>query len=295
MVAETLAETETEDYPMWHRRYRLLLVALTVLLLMTAGLLRSPVRKWSSNITATPSPLSSPGATSASLPPSPVPSPLPAATPATAPTVAWNQAIHTLDGGVMGLVTADLLYIRAEPRPDAPIVGSTYYHHPVIILEQLPDWDRIGPDRYVSAEWVVPFISPPPPQTFPGHWVDVNLSQFYAIAYDGPRPVYAAIITAGLDNRTPVGTFQILGRVRNETMDSATIGIPHGRPGSYHLTNVEFTQYFLAGGYALHSNYWTPPDQFGAFGTHGCVGLLKADAAWFWQFLSLTSMVTIHR
>jgi lipoprotein-anchoring transpeptidase ErfK/SrfK len=45
----------------------------------------------------------------------------------------------------------------------------------------------------------------------------------------------------------------------------------------------------------LHSNYWTPPDQFGAFGTHGCVGLLKADAAWFWQFLSLTSMVTIHR
>jgi hypothetical protein len=203
----------------------------------------------------------------------------------------------------MGVVTGETLNIRAAPRLGAPIVGATYHRHLVTILDRVTGdplvgvslWYRIGPERYVSAADIEPFVPPVPPETYDGHWVDVNLSQFYAVAYDGDQPVYAAIITAGReDDQTPHGVFQIFYRVREETMDAATVGIPEGHPDYYRYEHVQFAQYFQAGGYALHQNYWTPPEQFGSFSSSGCIGLLESDAAWFWEFLANGSTVSIH-
>ncbi|MDI3341547.1 MAG: L,D-transpeptidase family protein [Sphaerobacter sp.] len=215
---------------------------------------------------------------------------------------AWGKAIRTGDGAVIGVVTGDSLNIRSAPRLNAPVVGTTYRRHPVIIrgivegdpVDGVPVWYQIGDGRYLAAVWVRPLVPTAPPRTYGGKWVDVNLSTFYAVAYEGSRPVYAAIITAGRDGKTPVGVFNVMYRVRNETMDSATVGIPKGHPGYYHLENVQFTQYFKSGGYALHQNYWTPPWAFGGFGSNGCVGLLLPDAEWFWNFLSIGSVVAIH-
>lgn len=214
----------------------------------------------------------------------------------------WSRAVATDDGAIFGRVTASTLAIRSEPRNGAAIVGWTYARHPVPIrgltigdsVKGNPIWYEIGNGRYVTAAWVEPLIPDLPPQRFGGHWVDVSLRSFYAVAYDGDRPVYVAIITAGRDGKTPVGVFQIFYRVRNETMDAATVGIPPGSPGYYYLTNVQFTQYFKSGGYALHGNYWTPPSQFGGFTSNGCVGLLNSDAEWFWNFLNIGSVVSIH-
>jgi lipoprotein-anchoring transpeptidase ErfK/SrfK len=213
---------------------------------------------------------------------------------------AWHNAIHTTDGAYMGVVTAQELNVRSGPSLDASILTTTYARHPVSVYEVVtnPDdggeWYRIGDGRYVSASLVEPFIAPPPAETFTGHWVDVNLSSFYAIAYDGDTPVYAAIITAGREDRTPPGVYHIFYRVEDETMDSATVGIPKGSPEYYYLEHVMYTQYFKEGGFALHGNYWTAPDQFGQYSSNGCVGLMNADAAWFWTFLSDGSMVSIH-
>ncbi|MEI2616512.1 MAG: L,D-transpeptidase family protein [Thermomicrobiales bacterium] len=213
---------------------------------------------------------------------------------------AWHDAIHTLDGAWMGVVQATELNIRSEPSTDAPILTTTFARHTVTVYEMVTNqdegghWFRIGDGRYVSADFVTPFIAPPPPETFDGHWVDVNLSSFYAIAYDGDRPVYSAIITAGRDDRTPIGTFQVFYRVRDETMDSATVGIPKGSPEYYYLDHVMYTQYFKTGGFALHGNYWTPSSEFGGFTSNGCIGLLNADAGWFWRFLGEGSTVSIH-
>jgi len=202
----------------------------------------------------------------------------------------------------MGKVTAASLNVRSAPRLDAEVVDTTYAGHTLVIREEVKGddvegntaWYRVGDNRYVSAAYVEPFVADAPPQTFEGHWVDVNLSTFYAVAYDGDTPVYAAIITAGRDGKTPVGIFQIERRVRNETMDSATVGIPKGHPDYYYLENVQFTQYFKAGGYAIHQNWWTPPWQFGGYGSNGCIGLLLHDAEWFWNFLDFGSTVHIH-
>lgn len=211
----------------------------------------------------------------------------------------WSGAVQTPDGAFMGAVTSVELNIRSGPNIEASIVGSSWQRHLVTVYELIVNddgsrWYRIGDDRYVSAELVVPFHAPAVTQAFEGQWVDINLSSFYAIAYEGNTPVYAAIITAGRDDKTPRGTFNIFYRVRHETMDSATVGIPKGDPEYYYLENVEYTQYFKEGGFALHGNFWTAPNEFGAFTSNGCIGLLNTDAGWFWSFLSEGSVVDIH-
>lgn len=203
---------------------------------------------------------------------------------------------------MVGVVTSPTLNIRSGPHLSDAAVSQTFGRHPIVIYGQVQGdpvsgnttWYQVGQGQYVSAALVNPFVAPAPPKTYSGHWVDVTLSGFYAIAYDGNTPVYAAIITAGSDDKTPTGVFNIIYRVRNETMDSATVGIPKGDPHYYYLTNVQYTQYFKSGGYALHQNYWTDPSQFGNYSTNGCVGLLLPDAQWFWNFLSVGSTVSIH-
>jgi len=214
----------------------------------------------------------------------------------------WSKAVRTSDGSIVGIVTATALNIRGAPHLNAPVVGQTYARHPVMIqgvvdgdsVDGVPVWYQIGAGQYLAATWVTPFVAPAPPQTFTGHWVDVNLSRFVAVAYDNAQPVYAAIITAGANGKTPTGVYNVMYRVRNETMDSATVGIPKGAPGYYYLTNVQYTQYFKADGYALHQNWWTPSADFGNYSTNGCVGFLLPDARWLWNFLSVGSVVSVH-
>jgi len=234
--------------------------------------------------------------------PTPTPAPEPAGIGGNTTDLRWEVAIRTPDGARVGVVTADAVNIRSAPGLDAQIVGTAFGRHPIPIYDEVPGdpvdgnptWYRIGPDRYISAAMVAPFIPTPPEQTFPGHWVDVNLSSFYAVAYDGGTPIYAAIITAGRDGKTPTGVFEVFQRVRRETMDSTTVGIPEDDPRYYYLEEVEYTQYFKEGGYALHENYWTPPSAFGGFGSNGCIGLLEPDAAFLWDFLDIGSTVSIH-
>ncbi|HET9016820.1 MAG TPA: L,D-transpeptidase family protein [Thermomicrobiaceae bacterium] len=256
----------------------------------------------------TPTPAPSPSATVAPLPtPTPTSAPVPQAVPTgvggASASDPWANAIHLADGSTLGVVTVPILNVRAAPRLSSPVLSEVFGNHPLPVYEQVtgdrvdgnPSWYRVAPAGYVAAALVAPLIPPTPPRTFSGHWVDVDLTRFYAIAYNGKTPVYAAIITAGgSDNPTPTGVFQVLERVRNATMDAATVGIPKGSPGYYYLTNVQYTQYFKSGGYALHQNYWTPPDRFGNYSTHGCVGLLLPDAEWFWNFLAVGSTVSIH-
>ncbi len=124
------------------------------------------------------------------------------------------------------------------------------------------------------------------------HWVAVNLSAQAAVAMVGRDWVHRAWVTTGADGwETPEGEFSVVRRVYNETMTSAALGIPPG-PDSYHLTDVLFTQYFTGSGAALHYNYWS--SNFGAAGTHGCLGVNLDDALWFWHWATVGTPVHIH-
>lgn len=237
------------------------------------------------------------------IPTSPVPQP--------AEAVIWDvslfnpqvaDAFRNGAGIWWGKISTDAVSVRTAPRNDAPAMDVVYNRRPIAIHAIVKGDVREGTDAwymtdnygYVPAVYVSPLVLAPPPQTFGGHWVDVNLSQFYAVAYNGSTPTYVAIVAAGRDGKTPIGTFNIQYQVRSEIMDSATVGIPHGSPGWYYLENVEYTQYFLAGGYALHGNYWTPEASFGGFTSNGCVGLMNQDAAYFWNWLNPGDVISIH-
>jgi lipoprotein-anchoring transpeptidase ErfK/SrfK len=105
--------------------------------------------------------------------------------------------------------------------------------------------------------------------------------------------VYTALALHGtIADQTPSGLYRIQRRVENETMDSATLGIPRTGPGGYFLQHVLYTQYFRGTGESLHYNWWSAA--WGAPGSHGCLGLSLADARWLWDWATIGTPVLIH-
>ncbi len=188
--------------------------------------------------------------------------------------VPWARA-----GDVTVALVGDLLREANIVRDEAawtPLPAPEPYRPPA---------PRDGPQA--DANWV----------GLPGErWIDVNLSTQRVHAMVGNQVVYTAPATTGKRGwATPTGTFRIFSRVYNETMDSATLGIPRNSPEGYYLTNIYFTQYFANGGYALHSNYWQPDSAFGNYPTsHGCVGMRYNDAKFFWEFATYGTRVNVH-
>ena len=132
---------------------------------------------------------------------------------------------------------------------------------------------------------------------FRGRWIDVNLSTQRARAMSGDAVFRVAKVSTGKPGwETPTGTYRITRQVANETMDSATIGVPRSSPEGYYLTGILFTQYLSLGdGTAIHYNWWSPRSIFGNRpNSHGCIGMDYADAAYFWEFADIGTPVVIH-
>ena len=71
---------------------------------------------------------------------------------------------------------------------------------------------------------------------------------------------------------TPQGEYSTMGKYRFDNMSSANVA---GADHDYYLPNVPFVQYYLDGGYAIHSTYWH--DQFGLLESQGCINVTWAD------------------
>lgn len=132
-------------------------------------------------------------------------------------------------------------------------------------------------------------------QEFGGRWLDVSLgSGARVVAYDGGVPVRDFYAIQGVAKYpTPPGTWSIVRRVANETMDSTTVGIPRNSPGGYFLKNVLYTQYFRDTGESLHYNWWS--SAWGTPGSHGCLGLSLGDSKWLWDWATVGTPVLIHK
>ena len=95
-----------------------------------------------------------------------------------------------------------------------------------------------------------------------------------------------AWIVAGLEGAIVGGGISAIGAALYG------VGIPRNSPGGYYLTNVLFTQYFLPTGQSIHYNWWS--SSWGYPGSHGCLGLPYADAAFMWSFATIGTPVSIH-
>src|SRR5262245_3539710 len=169
--------------------------------------------------------------------------------------------------------------LRRGPSTDFVMAGQLTAGEPVKVLRwingqevetQNPVWADLGSGRYVYSSNLRSSPLPPVPPTIGtplrGRWLDLNLTLQILTAYEGGTPVRSFLVSSGRPGWvTPEGTFPILRRVENETMDGTTlIGQgPGGAGDTYHITDVLWTQYFDNTGDAIHTNYWKGSDQFG--------------------------------
>ncbi len=114
------------------------------------------------------------------------------------------------------------------------------------------------------------------------HWVDVDLSQQTAYAYQGSTLVKSFLVSTGTYlHPTVTGQFHIYVKYRYADMAG---------PG-YYLPNVPYVMYFYQG-YGLHGTYWH--HNFGHPISHGCVNLRTEDAAWLFDWTSVGTLVNVH-
>ena len=91
---------------------------------------------------------------------------------------------------------------------------------------------------------------------------------------------------------TRSGTKVIIEKVRNKTMDAATIGIPKSSPDYYKL-DVEYAMRVTYSGEFLHAAPWSTGSQGVANVSHGCVGMGETDAAWLFNLTKRGDVVEV--
>lgn len=134
--------------------------------------------------------------------------------------------------------------------------------------------------------------------------IDVNLSRQDLTAYAGGQKVYHTLVLTGrpgLD--TPLGTYQVFAKLSPTTFYSP---FPQSSPNWYPPSYINYALEFKAGGYFLHDSWWhtkygpgtqvahTDPVYGEQNGSHGCVSMPLAAAAWLYNWASIGTTVRIH-
>jgi hypothetical protein len=184
----------------------------------------------------------------------------------------------------LGWVITATLNVRAEPNTTSAIVGTVNKYDRLSILETQvvsnQRWYRIGAGRWVLGTNIGVAKRKARPTSFGSNekWVAVNLREQSVVAYEGDKPVYAALTATGLP-RTPTvqGVFRTWLRLTWRRM----VGGSAATGGYYYLEEVPWTLYFYSG-YALHGAYWH--DAFGRPRSHGCVNLSLFDSWWIFKW-----------
>jgi len=134
--------------------------------------------------------------------------------------------------------------------------------------------------HYLREDEAAVFDTPPPPTTFDWKstkWIDVSITYQSLVLYEGERPVYATLVSTGVDGMgdpkttrsTVRGEFRIGYKHVTTTMDA------DDPESHFELRDVPWVEYF-EGSYALHAAYWH--DDFGRPRSHGCVNMSPVDA-----------------
>jgi hypothetical protein len=151
------------------------------------------------------------------------------------------------------------------------------------------DWYLIGPNQWIEQRTISKVNFNAPPEGITGKWVQVDLYEQTMVAYEDNHPVYATLVSSGLDRwATEPGLFHIWSRLRTDGMSGA-----YERDGSdyYYLEAVPWVMYF-DGDRALHGQYWH--DRLGFKRSHGCVNLAPLDARWLYDWAEVGTPVWVY-
>ena len=92
---------------------------------------------------------------------------------------------------------------------------------------------------------------------------------------------------------TPVGTYTVLSKDRDVTMDSSSVGIPVDAPDGY-LLDVAYAVRFTQRGLFVHSAPWAVNSLGYENVSHGCIGLSTEDAEWYFDTVNVGDPVIVQ-
>ena len=172
--------------------------------------------------------------------------------------------------------------VYALPSEQSSVVDKLAARTTVSVLETSPDdtFIRVGDHQWVRKQdlRIARFVAPPPQVQSGERWLDVDLTQQLAVAYEGQTPVFATLVSTGKGrNKTPTGSFRIQRKYATTTMSSSP-----GDSDPYSVADVPWSMFFHEG-YALHASYWH--NSFGYKKSHGCINLSPKDAKKMYEFL----------
>jgi hypothetical protein len=190
----------------------------------------------------------------------------------------------------------DFAWVRAEKAstwssPDAKkkATGTRSRFDRVTLSDSAPgDMVQLDDGAWMSAHDLVrPAAATLPPEvTGPDErWLDVDTATQTLVAYEGPRPVFATMVSTGrgapgTDSATPRGVHRIWVKLVASDMDNVE---REDLDQHYSMQDVPYVQFF-EGAVALHGTYWHR--DFGHVHSHGCVNLAPSDARWLFAFTS---------
>jgi hypothetical protein len=143
-------------------------------------------------------------------------------------------------------------------------------------------WYLVGQDQWIEQSNVSRVdVDPAPAEVGPGDkWIEIDLFEQTIAAYEGPRMVYATMISSGRTaTATPSGLYRVYYKVREGKMSNPDV--EDGSAAWYYIEDVPWTLYFHEG-YSIHAAFWH--DAFGFLRSHGCVNLAPRDAEWFFHW-----------
>ncbi|USR80177.1 L,D-transpeptidase family protein [Arcanobacterium pinnipediorum] len=123
-------------------------------------------------------------------------------------------------------------------------------------------------------------------------WIDVNLSNFTVMGYEGATAVRGPIpLVAGADETpTITGTYKIWHKTPSQTMRGTNVdGTRYETPG------VPWIMYFQ-GDFAIHGAPWRSSFGYdaGEYGSHGCVNVSVSDAKSLYDWAPKGTVVVSH-
>lgn len=140
------------------------------------------------------------------------------------------------------------------------------------------DWHLVGPRQW-TVQTNLSIVHPTPPAVYNWRWIGVSTYEQNLVAYEGERPVMAALVSTGdMDEEkwhTDPGVWKVELFWEVGPMEGAA-----GSDDFYALDQVPYHMYFNWRE-ALHGVYWH--DNFGYYWSHGCVNLTVSDAKWLWD------------
>lgn len=155
--------------------------------------------------------------------------------------------------------------------------GTVWYH-----LKPGTDLGA-GKSWYVDLRYVRLVDNITELESNPEKHIVVDLSEQKLYAYEGDNLVFESLVSTGLRNSTPPGTFRVFRKIPYRHMQGA----------DYNLPGVPWTMYFTGRGAAIHGTYWH--NDFGHKHSHGCVNLPLDESEWMYRWTPMGTKVVVQK